>query len=122
MDLIPILTRAESLFRRFERTVQAIDKKNNFPVPSTAHQRRPTTQTGSDNDGNGNGKGKSPQQPQGTSSAVSANPSSSVPPGTGTGTVPGSVDGTDTRVISPELRMLLRRDIPWSRSQQSGSA
>ena len=120
MDLIPILTRAESLFRRFERTVQAIDKKNNFPVPSTAHQRKPTTQTGSDNNGNGNGKGKSPQRAQGTSSGVSAGYSSSAPPGTGT--LPGSADGTDTRVISPELRMLLRRDIPWSRSQQTGSA
>ena len=116
MDLIPILTRAESLFRRFERTVQAIDKKNNFPIPSTAHQRKPITQTGSDNDG----KGKSPQRAQGTSSGVSAGSSSSAPPGTGT--LPGSADGTDTRVISPELRMLLRRDIPWSRSQQTGSA
>lgn len=124
MDLIPILTRAESIFRRFERTVQAIDKKNNFPVPSTAHQRKPTiTQTGSDN--NGNGKGKSPQRSQGTSSGVSVGPSSSsssVPSGTGIGAVPENADGTDTRVISPELRMLLRRDIPWSRSQQSGSS
>lgn len=121
MDLIPILTRAESLFRRFERTVQAIDKKNNFPIPSTAHQRKPTTQTGSDNNGNGNGKGKLPQRPQGTSSGVSAGPSGT---GTGIGTAPSplNADGTDTRVISPELRMLLRRDIPWSRSQQSGSA
>lgn len=34
MELIPILTRAESLFRRFERVVQAVDKKNNFPMPS----------------------------------------------------------------------------------------
>jgi hypothetical protein len=33
MELIPILTRAESLFRRFERVVQAVDKKNNFPMP-----------------------------------------------------------------------------------------
>lgn len=117
MDLIPILTRAESLFRRFERTVQAIDKKNNFPIPSTAHQRKPTTQTGSDNDG----KGKSPQRAQGTSSGVSAGPSGT---GTGIGTAPSplNADGTDTRVISPELRMLLRRDIPWSRSQQSGSS
>ncbi|EEA26881.1 GTPase activating protein [Talaromyces marneffei ATCC 18224] len=34
MELVPILTRAESLFRRFERVVQAVDKKNNFPVPN----------------------------------------------------------------------------------------
>lgn len=36
MELVPILTRAESLFRRFERVVQAVDKKNNFPIPSGA--------------------------------------------------------------------------------------
>ena len=81
MDLVPILTRAESLFRRFERTVQAIDK-NNFPVPFPG--------------------------PSGA--------------GTGIGIAPKSADGTDTRVVSSELCMLLHRDIPWSRTQQSGSS
>jgi hypothetical protein len=33
--LVPILTRAESLFHRFERSVQAIDKKDNFPTAPT---------------------------------------------------------------------------------------
>lgn len=33
MELVPLLTRAESLFRRFERMVQRIDKKDNFPMP-----------------------------------------------------------------------------------------
>lgn len=54
MELIPILTRAESLFRRFERVVQAVDKKNNFPMPAgggTSSQKgksfsRPTDSTG----------------------------------------------------------------------------
>lgn len=53
MELIPILTRAESLFRRFERVVQAVDKKNNFPMPSGAG-------TPSDS---GSQKGKSPSRP-----------------------------------------------------------
>ena len=53
MDLIPILTRAESLFRRFERVVQAVDKKNNFPVPSGV---------GNPSDSNSQ-KGKSPSRP-----------------------------------------------------------
>lgn len=80
MELIPILTRAESLFRRFERTVHAIDKKNHFPEPSTA--RKPTA---------ANNKGKSPATETANTDA-----------------------NADTRVISPELWTLLRRDIPWS--------
>ena len=40
IDLESTLIRAESLFRRFQRTVEAIDKKNNFPSPKV-RQRRP---------------------------------------------------------------------------------
>ncbi|KAE8323964.1 rab-GTPase-TBC domain-containing protein [Aspergillus sergii] len=96
MELIPILTRAESLFRRFERAVQAIDKKNNFPAPS-AHQRKPI-QSPSDAD-----KGKSPQRPPSTgfSSGTSSGPSS----------LPN--DNSEPKVISPELRELFSKDIPW---------
>lgn len=32
------LVRAEALFRRFQRTVEAIDKKTNFPKPSIRHR------------------------------------------------------------------------------------
>ncbi|GLB10005.1 GTPase activating protein [Aspergillus tubingensis] len=100
MELIPILTRAESLFHRFERAVQAIDKKNNFPAPA-AHQRKPTQ----DSSTSTNNKGKSPQRPQSTafSSGVSAGPSSA----------PDS-EG-ETKVVSPELRELFHKDIPWAR-------
>lgn len=55
MELIPILTRAESLFRRFERVVQAVDKKNNFPMPSGV---------GTLSDSRSQ-KGKSPSRPTG---------------------------------------------------------
>ena len=40
IDLESTLIRAESLFRRFQRTVEAIDKKNNFPEPKV-RQRKP---------------------------------------------------------------------------------
>jgi len=93
MELIPLLTRAESLFRRLERTVQAIDKKNNFPPAPTAHRRKPS-QTD---------KGKS-RAPEGSSTGVSAGSTRS-----------GDGEDAETKVISPELRMLLRRDIPWRR-------
>ncbi|PHH68161.1 hypothetical protein CDD80_211 [Ophiocordyceps camponoti-rufipedis] len=36
MDLESTLLRAESLFRRFQRLVDAIDKRDNFPAPSSA--------------------------------------------------------------------------------------
>jgi hypothetical protein len=98
MELVPLLTRAESLFHRFERSVQAIDKKDNFPAAPTAHQRRPGDQRPGD-------KGKSPAV-AGSSSGVSAGPSS----------LQKAVDADKPKVISPELRELLRKDIPWKRS------
>jgi hypothetical protein len=41
IDLESTLIRAEALFRRFQRTVEAIDKKSNFPAP--ALRKRPTS-------------------------------------------------------------------------------
>lgn len=34
MELEPLLIRAEALYKRFQRTVETIDKKGNFPAPS----------------------------------------------------------------------------------------
>lgn len=110
MELLPILTRAESLFRRFDRSVQAIDKKNNFPAPA-AHQRKQSTLPDSSNQN----KGKSTQRPQSVaySSGVSAGSSSTTPPG-------GS--GSDQpKVISPELRDLLQKGIYWKQSPSVSS-
>ncbi|KAH8652526.1 GTPase-activating protein GYP7 [Xylariales sp. PMI_506] len=45
MDLDSTLIRAEALFRRFQRRVEAIDKKQNFPAPRT--QQRAESSTGS---------------------------------------------------------------------------
>ncbi|KAJ5438964.1 GTPase-activating protein GYP7 [Penicillium daleae] len=103
MDLVPILTRAESLFHRFERSVQAIDKKDNFPAPS-AHQRRPASSSP-----DSAGKGKSPQRPTvGSSSSVR-------PPSA----LQQEIDKGKPKVISPDLRELLRKDVPWRRQQTS---
>ncbi|KAF9891333.1 GTPase activating protein [Aspergillus nanangensis] len=105
MELIPILTRAESLFRRFERAVQAIDKKNNFPAPA-AHQRRPTQDSEDSN------KGKSPQRP--VSTAYSSSNASG-------GSRPPAVDDTEApKVISPELRDLFRKNIFWNQEETPG--
>ncbi|KAJ5895979.1 GTPase-activating protein GYP7 [Penicillium subrubescens] len=103
MDLVPILTRAESLFHRFERSVQAIDKKDNFPVPS-AHLRRPASSSP-----DSTGKGKSPQRPTVASSSGVRPPSA----------LQQAIDKDKPKVISPELRELLRKDVPWRRQQTS---
>ncbi|KAJ5570180.1 GTPase-activating protein GYP7 [Penicillium hispanicum] len=107
MDLVPLLTRAESLFHRFERAVQAIDKKDNFPAAPTVHQRRPgpvgTLESSSSTD-----KGKSPQETTvGSSSATS----------TGSSALQKIIDADKPKVISSELRELLRKDVPWKRQQ-----
>ena len=41
IDLESTLIRAEALFRRYQRMVEAIDKKSNFPAPKLRH-RQPT--------------------------------------------------------------------------------
>lgn len=92
MELVSILTRAESIFRRFERTVHRVDSKNSFPAPAV-HQRRLTERPN---------KGKSPQQP----------PTAST---TGVDAGPSALQKTSENetVISPNLRQLLSREIFW---------
>lgn len=39
MDLTSTLFRAQALFRRFQRTIDAIDKKRNFPAPPVRQRK-----------------------------------------------------------------------------------
>ncbi|KAL2828179.1 rab-GTPase-TBC domain-containing protein [Aspergillus cavernicola] len=109
MDLVPILARAESLFHRFNRAVQAIDKKNNFPAPSAQtqpQQRKPAlSQSQSQSDPTPLNKGKSPQGASGSSTGVS----SALPT--------NPTDKSDAKVISSELRGLFRKDVFWNEHQ-----
>ena len=84
IDLIPILTRAESIFHRFERTVNRIDKNSNLPAPPVHRQEPADT----------NGKGKSAQRDDSVPSALQRT-------------------SDHETVVSPELRQLLRKDIYW---------
>ncbi|EXJ80289.1 hypothetical protein A1O1_08431 [Capronia coronata CBS 617.96] len=125
IELQEILVRAERLFKRFEKTVEAVDRKNSFPAPSggDVRQRKPV-------DG---AEGKSQDSP--TSAAA-----------TGTDTVPSTAAGASAsqrqalparprqaqgkqgpkgkakevekekekekeQVITPEVRLLLSRKI-----------
>jgi hypothetical protein len=94
MDLESTLVRAESLFKRFQRTVETIDKKGNFPSAPQARQRKLKAASETES---------GPSQP---SSSTQAEASSS---GTDQGHQIGA-DG-DAKVISPELRALLSRKV-----------
>jgi hypothetical protein len=104
IDLPSTLIRAEQLFKRFQRTVEAVDRKNHFPVPSNVRQRKPI---------------EAPKEPyQGASSAragarTTAGAEAQGPSHTKT---PSTSDVSaeaqaQEKVISPELRDLLRRDV-----------
>jgi len=98
IDLYSTLVRAEALFRRFQRTVETVDKNQNFPAPSTLRQRLPqppppTTATQWISTGNDR-----------ASRATRGNRSSSS----------GKAPENDEQApgISPELRVLLNRNVP----------
>ena len=98
MDLNSTLLRAQALFRRFQRTVDAIDKKHNFPLPPV-HQRKPTS-------GSATSAGEAAHT-KGTVTTGTDSRSRVVQEGTGKGRQ-GTV-GNEDPVISVELRTLLRR-------------
>jgi TBC1 domain family member 15 len=109
IDLESTLIRAEALFRRFRRTVEAIDKKQNFPAPKL-HQRRISQGVA-----------------EATKALDSKSPAESGASGTATGSDvsrpsvtdaskdKGKTPATDPealrKVISPELRKLLSRKV-----------
>jgi len=124
IDLPSTLLRAQSLFGRFQRTVEAIDKRNNFPTP-TVRQRKPPSElesTVKPNTANPNAA-KPVKKPNPFTSTTAttdtgtdarrASASGRRPPGTTTTmTASGLVDERPKeRVISPELRGLLSRHV-----------
>ncbi|KAL9578173.1 MAG: hypothetical protein Q9212_005888 [Teloschistes hypoglaucus] len=122
IDLSSTLLRAQFLFRRFQRTVEAIDRKQSFPGPSAVRQRKPvpTPSTSNSNSNNKNtptkntpAAGKSTAQTSrrngnGKSSATSGSDAA----GAGVAGSSGISDGeAERRVVSPELRSLLNRKV-----------
>lgn len=95
IDLVSTLTRAEALFYRFQKSVDAIDRKNKsdfvFPEPpSPVRHRKPDP-------------GPSTSRPRQTQSAST---SSSAAAGSSNGA--GGIQRTE--VITPELRWLLKKE------------
>jgi len=123
MDLESTLIRAEALFRRFQRTVEAIDRKGNFPAPTDVRRRRPSP-------GSPNGSTDSanvvenpnvirlltPPATASTSASTTGTdrPSSPGTPSRGKQPEPGDDPrgNVEMRVITPELRALLSRETP----------
>lgn len=108
IDLESTLIRAEALFRKFQRLIEAIDKKPNFPAPRfslntvapsllaplSPNNNRPSTPNGSGssssyNNDNNNQQGQKGKQPEPLKS-------------------PG---GEPKKVITPELRRLLSKQV-----------
>lgn len=132
IDLDQTLTKAEALFRRFQRTVEAIDRKSSFPAPSTVRQRRQPSIGGQPTNPNSRATPallKPATEASGATSgsdAVAATPAegpSSPKPdddpagkNKGKGRQSPSAQGTQQEVepmktISPELRGLLSREV-----------
>ncbi|EON61605.1 hypothetical protein W97_00820 [Coniosporium apollinis CBS 100218] len=98
IDLQTTLVRAEALFRRFERTVQTIDKKHNFPSPSV-RQRKPEQQPSSPSPG-----------PSQNGAAASSSSTDKDKQSVGDAVAQG-IGAEKEKVISPELRNLLSRKV-----------
>lgn len=97
IDLSSTLLRAQALFRRFQRTVEAVDKRNNFPTPSV-RQRKPADK---------------PPPPKPSNSGSTSAIDGRRQPRSSAG-IDGGEEGkgkTREKVISPELRQLLSRKV-----------
>lgn len=109
IDLESTLIRAEALFRKFQRLIEAIDKKNNFPAPrfslNTAAPSlfplRPSPPPAS----NSNDSDNRPSTPSGSSGGTQQQQADK-----GKQPEPKSPGGRQ-KVITPELRRLLSREV-----------
>ncbi|KIW17270.1 hypothetical protein PV08_04461 [Exophiala spinifera] len=113
IELQETLVRAEALFKRFERTVEAVDRRNTFPAPGQTPGQSESRKQGGD--------GKSTQEASETGTRATSTAGSSRSPGRqGSRPVsqgrPTSKSGKPPekekeKVITPELRLLLSKRI-----------
>jgi len=93
MDLESTLIRAEALFKRFQRLLDAIDKKGNFPAPRPLLSPSPSSSQQSVASTGSNAGRKSPSPAAGSSQQQQNQ----------------QQPKQSERVITPELRKLLNR-------------
>lgn len=135
IELQEILFRAEGLFKRFEKTVEAVDRKNTFPAPSAEDEGLRNRKAGggsgtsdeavaqdkdqmqkktNNNAGIGkvimSGPGLSPSRQQQQQSQIAGPSSSSQFKGRQPQSEPEQKENKE-RVITPQLRLLLSKNI-----------
>ncbi|KAL9613357.1 MAG: hypothetical protein Q9167_002118 [Letrouitia subvulpina] len=117
IDLSSTLLRAQALFRRFQRTVETIDRKHSFPPPNTVRQRKgpakPSSSNASTPSTATNGTSGSRFNLTGKAVAPAKQGSSAGATGADAG-VAREAEGEgkkEEKVISPELRALLSRKV-----------
>lgn len=100
IDLSSTRVRAEGLFYKFQRTIEAADRNGNFPAPSTSSTLKQRRQT-------------DPGSSSSSSSAAAASASASTTTSSSAGGAAAKGKGPEVKgpVISPELRVLLSREI-----------
>ncbi|ROT42145.1 GTPase-activating protein GYP7 [Sodiomyces alkalinus F11] len=103
IDLDSTLIRAEALFRRFQRLVEAIDKKGNFPPPKPLKSPEPAkVRSGSSSPG--------PATPNHIRDASTSSPPQRPGANKGKGPAPREEEEPQ-KIITPELRQLLSRKV-----------
>jgi hypothetical protein len=111
IELEDTMIRAEGLFRRFERTVEAVDRQGRFPLPNARMKERgDARRLGGLRDvktveERAERSGKSPHR--GFASGTSSSDGQTTAPATGH----ISAETEKVNVISPELRLLLSRRV-----------
>jgi len=111
IDLESTLIRAEALFRRFQRTIEAIDKKSNFPAPKLRQRPVRNSSAASAASSSANTSGVDAVTAGSTNSGAAnsgARPGSAGDKGK---RVSGEMEDMRPKVISPELRGLLSRKV-----------
>ncbi|KAL9602858.1 MAG: hypothetical protein Q9219_001553 [cf. Caloplaca sp. 3 TL-2023] len=108
IDLPSTLIRAQKLFRRFQRTVEAIDRKQSFPAPPSVRHRKPASSDNTPPPPPPPPLKKVGTKADGKSNAVAAtgNDNAAAAAAAASGT-----KETEERVISTELRGLLSRKV-----------
>jgi hypothetical protein len=125
IDLESTLVRAEALFGRFQRVVEAIDRQDNFPAPNAAVRRRkPGNETASDSrqtsallvDSTSPGSSTSVSTPSDVAAGKRKSVGQTVKPSDGnspSSSPSGKASAASERKeVSPELRALLSREVP----------
>jgi hypothetical protein len=108
IELQEILFRAEGLFKRFEKTVEAVDRKNAFPAPNDGSELRARKEPDGAVAEDGQSRGSTA-----TTTATSSAPSRQRPRGGGQRPDKGKTAEKEKKeqVITPDLRLLLSKKI-----------